>query len=216
MERRISGSACFRILFTTLAGISSIKAAASSAYSSSTTSFSSLSEKVRISSSCSSGSISTKVSAASSLGSRRNSKGSLASSIEVKIAAISAGFMVSKISRRVAYFFSSAICAMAFSIISNRSCNLGFLLHLKVKPSPGKPRQNTGKRLLKLGTSAGYTARIHGVSPFVHSYIHSIPKGPICQSFGVHKNVAFYLQSLHHLFKTSLYANSVRMILATQ
>ena len=129
MVFRISGSAVFKIRLTTLAGISSTMSAASSAYSSSSTSFSSLSEKPRISSSWASGSISTKVSAACSLGSRRKTMGIWRSSRSSKTAAISLGFMVPRISRKVAYFFSSSICRSAFSTISKRSAMVHYLLN---------------------------------------------------------------------------------------
>ena len=108
---RISGSACFRMRLTTLAGISSTMSTASSTYSSSTTSFSSLSEKPWISSSCVSGSISTNVSAASSLGSSRKSRGSLSWGISSKMAATSTAFIVTRMSRRVVYFLPSTRAA---------------------------------------------------------------------------------------------------------
>ena len=95
--------------------------AASSTYSSSRTSFSSLSEKPRMRSSLASGSISTNVSAACSFGSRRNMRGICFSSSPSKSPATSIGFMVARISRRVAYFFSSSSFRRAFSTISKRS-----------------------------------------------------------------------------------------------
>ena len=95
--------------------------AASSTYSSSRTSFSSLSEKPRMRSSLASGSISTNVSAACSLGSKRNMRGICFSSSPSKSPATSIGFMVVRISRRVAYFFSSSSFRRAFSTISKRS-----------------------------------------------------------------------------------------------
>ena len=75
ISRRMSLSACLRIRFTTLAGISSIRSTASSTNSSSTISFSSLSLNPWIRNSCVSSSISTKVSAASSFGRMRNKIG---------------------------------------------------------------------------------------------------------------------------------------------
>ena len=98
---RICGSAWARMRLTTLAGISSTRSAASSTYSSLTTSCSSRSEKPRISSSCHSLSSSAKVSAAVSLGSCRNSSGMRSSSRSSNTAAISAGSMVTRISFRV-------------------------------------------------------------------------------------------------------------------
>ena len=90
------------------------------------TSFSSESEKPRISSSCASGSISTKVSAASSFGSSRNSSGRQAWSRSSKMAAMSAGFMVLRMSRREWYFFSSSSMVRVFcreKLFSAMSCS---------------------------------------------------------------------------------------------
>ena len=80
MLLRTSGSAWRRMRLTTLAGISSTMSTASSRYSSSSTSFSSVLEKLWMSTSCSSESSSTNTSAACSLGSRRNTIGTLSSS----------------------------------------------------------------------------------------------------------------------------------------
>ena len=121
MDDLSSGSAVFRIRLTTLAGISSTISAASSAYNSSRISFSSLSEKPRISNSCASGSISTKVSAACSLVSSRNISGICLSSRSTNRPATSLGFMVTRMSRSVAYFLSSSIFTSAFWTISKRS-----------------------------------------------------------------------------------------------
>ncbi len=75
MDFRISGVALSRMRMTTLAGISSTMSTASSRYSSSSTSVSSVLEKPLMSSSWLSGSSSTNTSAAVSLGSRRYSRG---------------------------------------------------------------------------------------------------------------------------------------------
>ena len=169
MELRISGSACFRIRLTTLAGISSTRSAASSTYSSSSTSFSSLSENPRISSSWASGSISTKVSAASSLGSRRNSSGICRSSNPSKIPAMSMGFMVTRMSRRVAYFFSSSIARRAFSTISNRSAMMILLYFQSKRGNHTGQKSNKGPPGGRMSTSAWYvaaTASIHGGTSF--------------------------------------------------
>ena len=114
---RISGSAWLKIRLTTLAGISSIRSTASSTYNSSTTSFNSVSENPWISSCWASGSISTNVSAACSLGSSRNSSGSRSSGSASNSAATSDGFIVTRISRSVKYFFSSNNKAMVRSIV---------------------------------------------------------------------------------------------------
>ena len=148
MVLRISGSACFKIRLTTLAGISSTSAAASSTYISSKTAFSSLSEKPWISSCCASGSISTKVSAAISFGSRRNIRGICFSSRSANKAAISLGFMVTRISRAVAYFLSSSICCRALCKRSNRSAMflpplIVVLLRSGSKDRPEKLRKTT-------------------------------------------------------------------------
>ena len=164
MEWRISGSACFKIRLTTFAGISSTISAASSTYNSSRTSFSSLSEKLRISSSWASGSISTKVSAASSLGSRRYISGICFSSSPSNSPATSLGFMVMRMSRSVAYFLSSNILRTAFSTISKRSAMISLLYfnHKRQSYRAESERAHHGART----TSARYiaiSASIHGV-----------------------------------------------------
>ena len=123
MSLRVSGSACARIRFTTFAGISSTMSTASSMYSSSMTSLSSESEKPLMSSSWESLSISTKVSAASSFGSRRNSRGSISGSRSSNSAAISAAFIVTRMSRSVPYFLDSIseVIAVAKLAISSSS-----------------------------------------------------------------------------------------------
>ena len=95
------GSACRRIRLTTFAGISSIRSTASSTYSSSMTSLSSVSEKPWIKSCWVFSSISTKVSAAVSLGSSRNSRAVFSLCRSSNTAAISTGFIVLRMSRRV-------------------------------------------------------------------------------------------------------------------
>ena len=100
---RVSGSAWRKMRLTTFAGISSTRSAASSTYSSSRTSFSSVLEKPRISSSCASGSSSTNTSAAGSFGSSRNSSGSCRASRSSSSAAMSAGSSCASWSRRAAY-----------------------------------------------------------------------------------------------------------------
>ena len=115
MSLRMSGSACERMRRTTFAGISST---ISTAYSSSSTSRSSESEKPRMSSSCASGSISTNVSAASSFGSSRNSSGRRDSSSPSKTEAISAGFIVDRMSRIVEYFFSTSSASSVLSTVT--------------------------------------------------------------------------------------------------
>ena len=121
MSLRVSASACFRMRFTTFAGISSTRSTASSTYSSSTTSLSSLSEKPRMRSSCRSGSSSANVSAARSFGSSRNRRGRVCSSRSSNNAAISAGFMVTRMSRRAGYFFCWVSASMVFSRVALRS-----------------------------------------------------------------------------------------------
>ncbi len=103
MLLRVSGSACCKMRLTTPAGISSTMSTASSRYSSSSTSFSSVLENPRIRISCSSLSSSTNTSAASSLGSRRNTRmGARASSLSHSHA-MSAASMGSRRSRSWAY-----------------------------------------------------------------------------------------------------------------
>lgn len=99
---RVSGSVCLRIRLTTEAGISSMRSTVSSTYSSSSTSFSSVSEKVLMSSSWTSGSISTNTSAAVSLGSSRYSSGMTSGPASSRIWAISALSMGRNMSRRSA------------------------------------------------------------------------------------------------------------------
>ena len=70
--------------------------------------------------------------AASSLGSRRNSRGIWRSSRSRNSSAMSLGFMVTRMSRRVAYFLSSSILISAFSKISNFSAMV-FLLFYKIE-----------------------------------------------------------------------------------
>ena len=93
MDLRISGVALSRIRMTTLAGISSTISTASSRYSSSSTSVSSVLEKPLISISWLSGSSSTNTSAAVSLGSRRYSRGICSCLPSSSSRAISAGSM---------------------------------------------------------------------------------------------------------------------------
>ena len=107
----VCGSAWCRIRLTILAGISSMISTASSIYSSSTIALSSLSEKARISSSCIWLSISTKVSDARSFGSSRKSLARRSSSISLKPAAMSEGFIVVSRSLSELYFF----CSRSFS-----------------------------------------------------------------------------------------------------
>ena len=120
MLLRISGSECFKIRLTTLAGISSTMSTVSSRYSSSSTSFSSVLEKPRISSSCWSLSSSTNTSAACSLGSRRNSRGSVFSSSRSSAKmAMSAGSSGNRRSRSSVYRFRFTRSSI-FSISSPR------------------------------------------------------------------------------------------------
>ena len=126
--RRMSGSACRRMRFTTFAGISSTRSTASSTYSSSTTSLSSVSEKPRMSSSCCSGCISTNVSAASSFGNSRKRSGRASSSVSSKTAATSAGFIVTRMSRSAAYFFPSISAESVLSRVTVVSAIGSYLL----------------------------------------------------------------------------------------
>ena len=118
MRLRVSASACCISLRTSPAGISSIRSTVSSMYSSSSTAFNSLSEKLLISASLMSPSISTKVSAARSLGSSRNSAGSMSLGRSLSIAATSAGYMVAIRSRSDENFFSSTSLRKVSSRIS--------------------------------------------------------------------------------------------------
>ena len=93
MLLRIFGSVCCSILLTTVAGISSMMSTASSTYSSSRTSLSSVSLKALMSISCASESIFTNTSAASSFGNIRYKSGSVSSGTSVSIDAISASFI---------------------------------------------------------------------------------------------------------------------------
>ena len=118
MLLRISGSECCKMRFTTPAGISSTMSTASSRYSSSSTSFSSVLENPRISSSCSSLSSSTNTSAASSLGSRRNTRMGARSSNSSHSHAMSAASRGSRRSRSSAYRFldtRSSTCSASSS-----------------------------------------------------------------------------------------------------
>ena len=182
MELRISGSAWVRIRRTTLAGISSTRSAASSTYSSSRTSRSSLSENPWISSCWASGSISTKVSAACSLGSSRNMTGICFSSSPSKSPATSLGFMVTRMSRREAYFFSSSIFSRAFSTISKRSAIVDLqyskiLAQSRVRCPPGCGRAST---------SAGYIAASAGIHGYPSLWFQIVRKASACHSEPVH------------------------------
>ena len=110
MDLRISGVAWSRMRMTTLAGISSTMSTASSRYSSSSTSFSSVLEKPLMSISWLSDSSSTKTSAASSLGSRRYSRGISSSPASSRSWAMSGGSRGRSRSRTAAYclVFSSS------------------------------------------------------------------------------------------------------------
>ena len=103
MDLRISGVALSRMRITTLAGISSTMSTASSRYSSSSTSFSSVLEKPLMSISWLSDSSSTNTSAASSLGSSRYSRGISSSPASSSKRAISAGSIGRNRSRNRAY-----------------------------------------------------------------------------------------------------------------
>ena len=116
-DLRISDPAVSNILFTTLAGISSIRSAASPAYSSSSTSLKLLSENPCIRSSFSSGSIFTNVFAASSFGSSLNNTGICSFLSARNMPAISPGSIVIKISFTTRYFLSSRSLAIARSMI---------------------------------------------------------------------------------------------------
>ena len=132
MDLRISGVALSRIRITTLAGISSTISTASSRYSSSSTSFSSVLEKPLMSISWLSLSSSTNTSAAVSLGSSRYSSGMTSGPASSRIRAISAGSMGRKKSRRPAYRFSRII-----SLIS--SCNASILFSRSSMPRSSFP-----------------------------------------------------------------------------
>ena len=123
MLLRVSGSACFKMRLTTFAGISSTMSTASSRYSSSRTSLSSVFEKPRISISCALGSSSTNTSAAGSLGRSRNKRGMLSSSKSSKSEAISAGSRSASRSRSAVYCFRlsrSSILSSSSSRISSK------------------------------------------------------------------------------------------------
>ena len=139
MDLRISGVALSRIRMTTLAGISSTMSAASSRYSSSSTSFSSVLEKPLMSSSWESLSSSTNTSAASSLGSSRYSSGICSWGPSSSMAAISAGSMGSSRSRSWAYCLlrsSSPIFSRYSSMCSSRS-------NMVCAPFPACGKNNT-------------------------------------------------------------------------
>ena len=132
MDLRISGVALSRIRITTLAGISSTISTASSRYSSSSTSFSSVLEKPLMSISWLSLSSSTNTSAAVSLGSSRYSSGMTSAPASSRMRAISAGSMGRNMSRSWAYCFSRII-----SLIS--SCNASILFSRSSMPRSSFP-----------------------------------------------------------------------------
>ena len=103
MDLRISGVALSRMRMTTLAGISSTMSTASSRYSSSSTSFSSVLEKPLMSISWLSDSSSTNTSAANSLGSSRYSRGISSAPASSRSWAMSGGSMGRSRSRTAAY-----------------------------------------------------------------------------------------------------------------
>ncbi len=114
----VSEFACFKILLTMLAGISSTISTVSSMYSSSTTSFSSLSEKLFIRYSLCSADISTNVSEARSFGRILNKSGIFCSGTSSNIPAISTACIVRRISRTDEYFLFSIRVVTVFARVN--------------------------------------------------------------------------------------------------